>query len=602
MSRLLHRSVRSNNLQDAEQVIGLMKQKNIKPMKEDIEIMIKGFAHQYNQEKVAHYIHLLLRSGYKLEINLINAIMRIYIDRNALQQAASVFHQALSLHLRPSLESCKILMTAFFRARQYEALLSIPPIMYEYEIKMDQQISETILASLMSTQKSLEIIQHLNEVHAARVFVTPKTRLQILKYFVQRDLLSEAEKLHNSFFSSSALSCTAIIRGYLNCNRIEDANAMYLHMRKHKLLMSSEMCAGFLRYYIDQEKPQEAFLFFNDVPKNFKDAPGLFLEIMQSLQLNGFHAQVPDMLHRFLKQFKMPEIPKMYNIQIDMELNVFNEDRARKLLADMKENKVEPTVDTYNLFFNWWTTKEAPDTYWPRIEEMWEEMRENQIQPNLKTFEYLIRYALNNDNEPIANKWFVKLVNEHPDVVPYRCYQMMIEYYSKSKPEFATMLLKRLVSFLEKDRSRDLYHSIMAGFVSFKDVMSAGKYYDAMIGNRIHPNQQTYNILIRGYSYYSFLSEATRQLELMKEKTIEPNRETYNSLIFCCAKVGDIAKAKKYFFKLESIKVPPNEETYHHIIAGYYRMGAPEKAEHFAKEVKIEYSKSTLASRTYFEQ
>lgn len=598
LTRLLTRSIANSNFEDAEYIMDHMIKKKMVPAKENYENLIYTFTRLNDPVKVGKYVTGLKEAGYSLDITMINNLIKIYIQIKDYALASKTFYQSIKLNILPNIKTFEILFTSYLETKQYGSLLALVPIMYDSNIKPNRPIYNALFQAYVKAHKPNEVLHLLSQMKANRIFPTQDDYIEAIKFFIDFGYIDHA--LQITSLPELALSSDAycqLIRGYLDCDCLSSAEAAFREMRNRKIKINTELCKWFIKYYIENNDVKVAFRFFNVLPSSFKQVPTLYIFVINVLLQNNYGKEVSDIYKKFESKFSIPNSTNMYNALIGKALLNMEDNKADEYLRIMKSKKIPVNIDTYDYFLKHYTRSKLAFTQWPQIEEIMDNIATKKLTPSSDTFYYIVRYAILCNDHVRAESYLKILLNDYPDVSPYKVYNVMLEFYSTVGTTISQMLIEQLVDIARTKPNRDVFNSIIAGYTAYGDIENSIRYYDQLVRHQITPNRKTLTLMIKVCCKHSFINEATKYFTMMKtELSLDPITENYNDLIYCCARVGDMKNALKYFNKLTSLNLKPTKPTFDHIIAGYYRIGQQKWGDNFASELNIVVDKQKMGA------
>ncbi|XP_077216972.1 uncharacterized protein LOC143851405 [Tasmannia lanceolata] len=113
------------------------------------------------------------------------------------------------------------------------------------------------------------------------------------------------------------------------------------------------------------------------------------------------------------------------------------------------------------------------------------------------------------------------------------------------------------------------YSILLTGWCKVKNLMEAGKVWNAMIDNGLKPDIVAHNTMLEGLFLGRRRSEAIKLFELMKAKGPFPNVRSYTIMVRNLSKRNEMEEAVGYFDEMLAAGCPPDAAIYTCLIVGF---------------------------------
>ena len=601
LPRLLHRAIISNNMDDAEDVISIMKQKDISLSKEDYIHLLKAYSRS-DPSKVAYYLQKYVDDKHALDIDTINHVIGNYCSIGAIQLASKLLYQVISIGLKPNLQTFHPLILSFAREKQYANCVTLLPLLRSQNIKASPKLYEVFLLALVKEKKPSEAVLLMKEVNSFGIRISKSMQERLFTELINRYYLQDALTLFRNDFDKTTKSSEEIIRGYINCDLPLQARNVYEEVVSEKKPVSFNMAKLIINDFINRGNVPAAFKFHDKLPENFLNTPHMYIVLLEALLKNRITEKANDMMYRLQNRFEIPVHKRMFDIRINLALQNGNNEKASELIEEMKDNELFPDVTTFNIFMDHFTNANAPADNWNEIDNLITTMVENGVVPNEITYEKIINYCVKVcNNQMKACEYYQLLERQYLGKQNIQCLSLLFETLVKEKNfAGARAMLNDFKEYEEQKSSYHVLNTIIKCYALLSDTSGTVEYFDKCKEKRIHPTRETYNWVIYSFCRHSDIGKALEYLHEMKEIGMTPNVDTYYHLIWCCARAGDMGYVTKYLEKLNNLTKKVPTYVFEWIAAGYYKQKQPEKAKEFIETVGIE-DNDKLSSKDYFD-
>ncbi|KAK7370073.1 hypothetical protein VNO80_12127 [Phaseolus coccineus] len=220
-----------------------------------------------------------------------------------------------------------------------------------------------------------------------------------------------------------------------------------------------------------------------------------------------------------------------------------------------------------------------------RMNKLMAEMEEMGIKPSVVTFGILVNHLCKTRRIDEALEVFDKLrgkgegnnrVGVEPDVV---LFNTLIDGLCKvGREEHGLSLLEEMKTKKQTRPNTITYNCLIDGFCKAGNIGKARKLYSQMIEDGVQPSVVTLNTMVDGLCKHGKVHNAVEFFNEMKGKGLKGNAVTYTALISAFCGVNNIDKAMQYFDDMLSSGCSPDAIVYYSLISGLSTAGRMDDA------------------------
>ncbi|XP_014521218.1 pentatricopeptide repeat-containing protein At3g61520, mitochondrial [Vigna radiata var. radiata] len=210
-----------------------------------------------------------------------------------------------------------------------------------------------------------------------------------------------------------------------------------------------------------------------------------------------------------------------------------------------------------------------------RMNKLMAEMEEMGIKPSVVTFGILVNHLCKARRIDEALEVFDKLRGKgegndrfdvEPDVV---LFNTLIDGLCKvGREEHGLSLLEKMKTTKQSRPNAITYNCLIDGFCKAGNIGKARRLYSQMIEEGVQPSVVTLNTLVNGLCKHGKVHDAVEFFNEMKGKGLQGNAGTYTALISAFCGVNNIDKAMQYFDEMLSSGCSPDAIVYYSLING----------------------------------
>ncbi|XAR57455.1 hypothetical protein NMG60_11025608 [Bertholletia excelsa] len=227
-----------------------------------------------------------------------------------------------------------------------------------------------------------------------------------------------------------------------------------------------------------------------------------------------------------------------------------------------------------------------------KMNELMAEMKENGIQPDVVTYGILINHLCKFHRVDEALEVFEKMNGESesggfavkPDTI---IYNTLIDGLCKvGRQEQGLDLMGKMRLQQGCVPNTVTYNCLIDGFCKTGEIEKGHELLDQMIREGVPPNMITLNTLVNGMCKHGQVRSAMAFFHEMQEKGLQGNAVTYTVLIQAFCNVNNIDKAMDLFNEMCKIGISPDAIVYYSLISGLTNAGRPDDASSVASSMK----------------
>ncbi|KAK7292729.1 hypothetical protein RJT34_15581 [Clitoria ternatea] len=229
--------------------------------------------------------------------------------------------------------------------------------------------------------------------------------------------------------------------------------------------------------------------------------------------------------------------------------------RMNKVLAEMEERKIQPSVVTFGILVNHLCKARRIDEALQVLDRLRSERRNNGV-------------------------------SVEPDVV---LFNTLIDGLCKvGKEEDGLRLLEEMKTVNKIRPTCVTYNCLIDGFCKAGNIDKAQELFCWMNKDGVQPSVVTLNTLVNGMCKHGRVHSAVDFLNEMKGKGVKGNAVTYTALISAFCGVNNINKAMQYFEEMLSSECSPDAIAYYTLISGLCIAGRMNDASIVVSKLKQE--------------
>ena len=228
-----------------------------------------------------------------------------------------------------------------------------------------------------------------------------------------------------------------------------------------------------------------------------------------------------------------------------------------------------------------------------RMNKLMAEMEEMGIKPSVVTFGILVNHLCKVRRIDEALQVFDKLtgkgegnnsVGVEPDVV---LFNTLIDGLCKAgREEHGLSLLEKMKTKKQSRPNVITYNCLIDGFFKAGNIGKARKLYSQMIEEGIQPSVVTLSTMVNGLCKHGKVFNAVEFFNEMKGKGLKGNAATYTGLVSAFCGVNNIDKAMQYFDEMLSSGCSPDAIFYYSLISGLSTAGRMDDASAVVSRLK----------------
>ncbi|PKA52936.1 Pentatricopeptide repeat-containing protein [Apostasia shenzhenica] len=282
---------------------------------------------------------------------------------------------------------------------------------------------------------------------------------------------------------------------------------------------------------------------------------------------------------------------------------------ALDLLAQMKAERIVPSVLTYNTILNACARADLP---WDSLLSLFAEMRHDGIHPDIVTYntliaaaggrgladqaEMVLRSMLDSGVTPDSSTHaylvdtFAKLgrldrmsellaeMEAGGHLLDAGAYNVLIEAHARSGEAKKAMGVLRQMQAAGCTPTAPTYSILLKLYGTNGQYESVRELFLEMKVGNTEPDASTYNILIQVFGEGGYFNEVVTLFHDMVEEKVEPNMETYEILISACGKGGLHRDAKVVLSHMNNNGVVPSSKAYTGVVEAFGQASLYEEA------------------------
>ncbi|TKY61026.1 Pentatricopeptide repeat-containing protein mitochondrial [Spatholobus suberectus] len=227
-----------------------------------------------------------------------------------------------------------------------------------------------------------------------------------------------------------------------------------------------------------------------------------------------------------------------------------------------------------------------------RMNKLMAEMEEMRIKPSVVTFGILVNHLCKARRIDEALEVFDKLrgkgegkrVGVEPDVI---LFNTLIDGLCKvGREEHGLSLLEEMKTKSKSRPNAVTYNCLIDGFCKAGNIGKARKLFSQMIEEGVQPSVVTLNTMVDGLCKHGKVHSAVEFFNEMKGKGLKGNAVTYSVLISAYCGVNNIDKAMQYFDEMLSSGCSPDAIAYYSLIYGLSIAGRMDDASAVVSKLK----------------
>ncbi|XP_058225745.1 pentatricopeptide repeat-containing protein At3g61520, mitochondrial [Rhododendron vialii] len=227
----------------------------------------------------------------------------------------------------------------------------------------------------------------------------------------------------------------------------------------------------------------------------------------------------------------------------------------------------------------------------PRMNKLLAEMKENGVQPDVITFGILLNHLCKFRRVDEALEVFEKMsggsgsegFSVTPDTI---LYNTLIDGFCKvGRQEKGLVLVEQMRSH-GCEPNTVTYNCLIDGFCKAGEIDKARELFDVMNKEGMLPNVITLNSLVGGMCKHGRINSAMEFFNEMQGKGLKGNAITYTALINDFCNVNNIDKAMELFNDMSKVECSPDAIVYYTLIAGLTQAGRLDDASFIASVMK----------------
>ncbi|XP_052194487.1 pentatricopeptide repeat-containing protein At3g61520, mitochondrial [Diospyros lotus] len=226
----------------------------------------------------------------------------------------------------------------------------------------------------------------------------------------------------------------------------------------------------------------------------------------------------------------------------------------------------------------------ARQQHFQKVNKLLAEMKENGIQPNVITFGILINHLCKFHRVDEALEVFEKMIgggeagdfSVKPDSI---IYNTLIDGLCKvGRQGEGLQLMERMRLHQNVSPNPVTYNCLINGFCKAGEIEKALDLFEQMNEEGVPSNVITLNTLVDGMCKYGRVSRAMDFFRKMAEKGLKGNAVTYTTLINAFCNANNIDKAMGLFNEMSETECSPDAIVYYTLISGLTQSGRMDDA------------------------
>ncbi|CAK8538248.1 unnamed protein product [Lathyrus sativus] len=228
----------------------------------------------------------------------------------------------------------------------------------------------------------------------------------------------------------------------------------------------------------------------------------------------------------------------------------------------------------------------------PKMNRLLAEMEERKINPSVITYGILINHLCKSRRIDEALQVFDKLrckggknrIGVEPDVVLYN--NLINGLCKVGREEDDLSLLEEMKTEKKNMPNTVTYNCLIDGFCKAGNIDKACQLFNLMNEEQVQPYVVTLNTLVDGMCKVRRVYSAVEFFNEMKGKGLKGNAVTYTALISAFCSVNNIDKAMQYFDEMLSSGCSPDAIVYYSLISGLTIAGRMDDASVVVSQLK----------------
>ncbi|XP_061349897.1 pentatricopeptide repeat-containing protein At3g61520, mitochondrial-like [Gastrolobium bilobum] len=414
-----------------------------------------------------------------------------------------------------------------------------------------------------SSQTELLMLHSLRKSNNRSIPLTAKSASLLMQCFEKAQMLDDSLLLFNELDPSSKSTriCNGLLRVLLKSGRTDDALHVLDEMLKPNSGFSSDNFTGEIVFgwLVKREHPGRSDADVEIVGLVTKlGEHGVFPDTFKLTQMitklcgkrkNGV---AWELLHGVVNLGGAVEAASCNALLTGLgrERDI---ERMNKLMAEMKEMKIQPSVVTFGILIN-------------------HLCKARRVDEALEVFNKLRGKGENND------------IGVEPDVV---LFNTLIDGLCKvGREEDGLILLEEMKTENKNKPNSVTYNCLIDGFFKAGNIDKACELFSQMNEEGLQPSVVTLNTLVDGMCKHGRVFSAVEFFNEMKGKGLKGNAVTYTALISAFCGVNNIDKAMQYFDEMFSSGCSPDAIVYYSLISGLSIAGRMDDASIVVSKLK----------------
>ncbi|KAG0341979.1 tRNAse Z trz4, mitochondrial, partial [Podila humilis] len=222
--------------------------------------------------------------------------------------------------------------------------------------------------------------------------------------------------------------------------------------------------------------------------------------------------------------------------------------------------------------------------------ELWIHMNQTPgLEPDQFSFASMLSaYIGSNDPTSVIELW-QSMQQEPYSIKPNTVlYNLAINglFYNR-QPEQAKQLYEEFLTRQDlQSTSIDMYHTMIRGLLSVRDLEALQKILSRMERDNVKPNSTTYTLMSDILFSQHDSEGGTKMAGLIQENSLPKTAISYSALIAGHAKNGDLARAREIYEEMQAAGFEPSIHTFGALMQGAFRSGQVAVAEEMAEMAK----------------
>ncbi|KAL5704824.1 Pentatricopeptide repeat-containing protein [Ranunculus cassubicifolius] len=395
---------------------------------------------------------------------------------------------------------------------------------------------------LRKSQKSASGLHILDLIDQGALDPDPRIYNTLFRKCTQWKMLKEGKVVHEHFqkskFKSDIFMLNTILNMYAKCGSVEDAQRTFDNMPKRDMVSWTALITG----YSQNDKAEEALALFPQMVKLGLEPNQFTLSSLLKASGAASGDKIGRQLHGFCVKHNFERNVYVGSSLVDMYARFGRTKEAQSVFDGM----VEKNEVCWNALIAGHARKgEGEDAL-----KLFSEMQKEDFKPTHYTYSSVFS-ACSSIGALEQGKWVhAHMIKSGGKLIAF-VGNTLVDMYGKAG---AISEAKKIFDRLEK---KDVvsWNSILTGYAQHGLGNQAVEQFKEMQRLGFVPNQITFLSLLTACSHAGLLSEGEHYFKLMKKYKIQPQVEHYVTVVDLLGRAGHLDRARKF---IDEMPIKPN--------------------------------------------